>query len=290
MFERYTEKARRVIFFARYEASQFGSPYIETEHLLLGFIREDKTISHNVLSTAGVIAIRKAIEEHSVEWTKASASVDLPLSNESRRVLAYAAEEAERLSHKHIGTEHLLLGLLREKTCFAAQLLRDRGLTLEILRDHFAASSGMSTPSPNPNRKLFPSPKGFRGAKFDQAIEIHGAAWNADYIRARIQECRKFNWHWEKQEYRSKDIAVHRDTGAMSFDVTLVASSKELELVRQGWKKDYCIICFWELWEAKDDSLHGIGHTNGRDWMCTECYEKFMKDRNFFATNYPEMT
>ena len=190
MFERYTEKARRVIFFARYEASQFGSPYIETEHLLLGLIREDQTISHNVLSTAGVIAIRKAIEEHSVERTKASASVDLPLSNESRRVLCYAAEEAERLSHKHIGTEHLLLGLLREKTCFAAQLLRDRGLTLEILRDHFAASSGMSTPAPSPNRKLFPSPKGFRGAKFDQAIEIHGAAWNADYIRARIQECR----------------------------------------------------------------------------------------------------
>ena len=53
MFERYTEKARRVIFFARYEASQFGSPYIETEHLLLGLIREDKNISYKILSTGG---------------------------------------------------------------------------------------------------------------------------------------------------------------------------------------------------------------------------------------------
>src|SRR5207248_8987797 len=136
MFERYTEKARRVIFFARYEASQFGSPCIETEHLLLGLLREDKALANRFLrSSASVESIRKQIEAHTTLREKVSTSVDLPLSHECKRVLAYAAEEAERLNHKHIGTEHLLLGLLREEKCFAARLLNARGVTLEKVRE-----------------------------------------------------------------------------------------------------------------------------------------------------------
>src|SRR5215468_6217290 len=112
MFERYTEKARRVIFFARYEASQFGSPYIETEHLLLGLIREDKALTNRFLrSHAAVESIRKQIEGHTTVREKTAASVDLPLTDECKRALDFAAKEAEKLSHKHIGTEHLLLGL-----------------------------------------------------------------------------------------------------------------------------------------------------------------------------------
>src|SRR6266705_2213726 len=142
MFERYTEKARRVIFFARYEASQFGSPYIETEHLLLGLLREDKALTNRFLrSHASVESIRKQIEGHTTIREKVSTSVDLPLSNECKRVLAYAAEEAERLSHKHIGTEHLLLGLLREEKCFAAEILHERGLRLSTIREGLARSS-----------------------------------------------------------------------------------------------------------------------------------------------------
>ena len=141
MFERYTEKARRVIFFARYEASQFGSPYIETEHLLLGLIREDKALANRFLrSHAAVESIRKQIEAHTTVRDKVSTSVDLPLSHECRRVLAFAAEEAERLSHKHIGTEHLLLGLLREEKCFAAEILHERGLRLATIRDELSKS------------------------------------------------------------------------------------------------------------------------------------------------------
>jgi ATP-dependent Clp protease ATP-binding subunit ClpC len=139
MFERYTEKARRVIFFARYEASQFGSPYIETEHLLLGLLREDKALSNRFLrSHASVESIRKQIEGHTTAREKVSTSVDLPLTNESKRVLAYAGEEAERLAHNHIGTEHLLLGLLREEKCFAAQILTERGVELSRVREELA--------------------------------------------------------------------------------------------------------------------------------------------------------
>src|SRR5579864_4181447 len=147
MFERYTEKARRVIFFARYEASQFGSPYIETEHLLLGLLREDKALTNRFLRThASVESIRKQIEGHTTIREKVSTSVDLPLSNECKRVLAYAAEEAERLSDKHIGTEHLLLGLLREEKCFAAEILHERGLRLSTIREELARTRQEKAP------------------------------------------------------------------------------------------------------------------------------------------------
>ena len=148
MFERYTEKARRVIFFARYEASQFGSPYIETEHLLLGLLREDKALTNRFLrSHASVESIRKQIEQHTTIREKVSTSVDLPLSNECKRVLAYAAEEAERLSHKHIGTEHLLLGLLREEKCFAAEILTERGLRLPAIREELQRTTQEKAPA-----------------------------------------------------------------------------------------------------------------------------------------------
>src|ERR1700728_3457910 len=147
MFERYTEKARRVIFFARYEASQFGSPYIETEHLLLGLLREDKQLTNRFLRSHASVAIRKQIEAHTTIREKVSTSVDLPLSNECKRVLAYAAEEAERLGHKHIGTQHLLLGLLREEKCFAAEILQERGLKLAAIREELARVTQEKAPT-----------------------------------------------------------------------------------------------------------------------------------------------
>src|ERR1700684_3080445 len=151
MFERYTEKARRVIFFARYEASQFGSPYIETEHLLLGLLREDKQLANRFLrSHAAVDSIRKQIEGHTTVREKVSTSVDLPLSHECKRVLAYGAEEAERLNHKHIGTEHLLLGLLREEKCFAAEILHERGLRLSTIREELQRSQSEKVQTTRP--------------------------------------------------------------------------------------------------------------------------------------------
>jgi len=137
MFEKYTEKARRVIFFARYEASQFGSPTIETEHLLLGLIREDKNLTSRFSprTNASIDSIRKEIEGRALVRERVSTSVDLLFSDECKRVLNAAAEESERLSHKCIGTEHMLLGLLREEKSVAAEILRERGLRLSIIRE-----------------------------------------------------------------------------------------------------------------------------------------------------------
>jgi ATP-dependent Clp protease ATP-binding subunit ClpA len=141
MFELYTEEARRVIFFARAEASQFGSPYIETEHLLLGLLREDKAPANRFLRSHTVESIRKQIEERTTIRGNVSTSVYLPLSHECMRVLAYGAEEAKLLNHKHIGTEHVLLGLLCEEKCLAAEILYARGLRLSTIRKQLSPTT-----------------------------------------------------------------------------------------------------------------------------------------------------
>ncbi|MGA1369095.1 MAG: Clp protease N-terminal domain-containing protein, partial [Blastocatellia bacterium] len=149
MFERYTEKARRVIFFARYEASQFGASQIEAEHILLGLIREDKSLTNRFLHRAqvNIDAIRKEIEGRTVLRDRVSSTIDLPLSGEAKRVLAFSAEESTRLGHRHIGTEHLLLGLLREENSIAAEILYERGIRLSDIRQELMRQSSLERTS-----------------------------------------------------------------------------------------------------------------------------------------------
>jgi ATP-dependent Clp protease ATP-binding subunit ClpC len=137
MFERYTERARRVLFFARYEASQLGSVSIETEHLLLGLIREGKGLTSRVFQRAQIQleTVRREIEGRTVLREKVSTSVEIPFSAETKRVLQFAAEEADRLMHNYVGTEHLLLGLLREERSLAAAILMERGMRLSTVRE-----------------------------------------------------------------------------------------------------------------------------------------------------------
>jgi hypothetical protein len=276
VFERYTEKARRVIFFARYEASHYGSPYIDTEHVLLGLLRENRWLEL-LLPPGSKESIRNQIDARNIVREKMPTSVDLPLSNECKRVLAYAAEEAERLRHGHIGTEHLLLGLLREKKCFAAEILRERTLSLEKLREHFAKV---------PMGEVGAAP---RLPVREARIEIHGIHWHADTIRERVNVLRKSNWYWQKQPWKARDLAVGKD-GRLSFDVSLAEDAKSFELRQREWKTDQCPICFWALFESENQSQHNTGYTNGRDWVCIECYEKFLSGPDFFETSHPEIT
>jgi len=125
-----------------------GLLIIETEHLLLGLLREDKALTNRFLrSHASVESIRKQIEGHTTIREKVSTSVDLPLSNECKRVLAYAAEEAERLSHRHIGTEHLLLGLLREEKCLPRKFCTSVGYAIDHSGRTRAHQPGEGCPS-----------------------------------------------------------------------------------------------------------------------------------------------
>ena len=137
VFERYTERARRVIFFARYEASQLGAHSIQTEHLLLGLIREGKGLTQRLLNRGNVRMedVRRQLEGRCRYGDQVSTTVEMPLSPEVKRVLALAQDEAEQLGHSYTGTEHLLLGLLREDNATAAEVLRENGLSLPFLRE-----------------------------------------------------------------------------------------------------------------------------------------------------------
>jgi len=151
MFEKYTEKARRVVFFARYEASQYGSPFIETEHLLLGLLREDKALANKYLRTARESAdtIRTEVESKIVKRARTSTSVEVPLSQECKRILAAASSEAEGLNQKSVSTEHILLGILREEKSFAAELLSKRGIRLSTIREELTKAGGATPVSVN---------------------------------------------------------------------------------------------------------------------------------------------
>src|SRR5271165_4241146 len=139
MFERFTEKARRVIFFARYEASAYGSATIETGHLLLGLLREDAALATLVLRNRTFSEqIREEIEKRIERHEQIQSNVEIPLTKESKRVLTLTAEEAERLGHRDIDTAHLLLGLLRVEEGLAAQVLRGHGITAEVFRQEIA--------------------------------------------------------------------------------------------------------------------------------------------------------
>jgi ATP-dependent Clp protease ATP-binding subunit ClpC len=158
MFERYTEKARRVIFFARYEASQFGSPEIEPEHLLLGVIRQSGEMRQKLNGDS----LREAIGRLLPHLKQTSTSIDLPLSPSAKQALAYSAEEAERLSQDHIDVPHLVLGLLRQESG-ASRLIREAGCTLESLRKELAEAP--------PTER---TPGGASGARLHQMLSQAG--------------------------------------------------------------------------------------------------------------------
>jgi ATP-dependent Clp protease ATP-binding subunit ClpA len=119
-----------------------GSPRIEAEHLLLGLFREDKPLATHFLPAHGSLeSIRKQIEQHAPARERGATSVDLPMSQRCRRALTYAAEEADQLSHRLIGTDHFLLGLLRDEESFAAQTLHQFGISLDAVRQYAKAKS-----------------------------------------------------------------------------------------------------------------------------------------------------
>jgi hypothetical protein len=176
MFERFTEKARRVIFFARFEASQYGSPYIETEYLLLGLLREDPALlSRFVGSSTIAVDIRTEIERQIPRRERISTSVEMPLTDECKKVLTFAGEEADRLRHRHVGTEHLLVGMLRVEGSLAARLLRERGLKPEAIREELAKAPDYVSPKAlgEPRRRAIATLDSFlAGLKWHNSEEL----------------------------------------------------------------------------------------------------------------------
>jgi hypothetical protein len=172
MFERYTENARRVIFFARWEASQVGSPKIEPEHMLLGLLHDNQDLLVKLTSLpdpAG--ALRKSV--HLVPPAEMiSSSVELPLAPGSKVVLAKAHEESDALGHRHIGPEHLLLGLLADSESVAAEALQATGITPEGIRNLVGVGE-WATPMPKPTL-LEQLKKSIFECLDETFVEVHG--------------------------------------------------------------------------------------------------------------------
>src|SRR5438270_9840671 len=135
MWQRFTERARRVVFFAQEEAARLGENQVGTEHLLLGLVRENDSVAARILGRMGVPLgrIRSDVER---QLTKGEGNLgqDMQLTPRAKRVIDLAYEEARQLNNNYIGTEHLLLGLIREGDGLAARVLVKLGADLERTR------------------------------------------------------------------------------------------------------------------------------------------------------------
>jgi len=150
MFERYKEETRRAIFFSIWEARQASSAYIEPEHLLLSLTHEAGCKANQLFALAAHTDDFRNQLGLPLRAEQTPKSRDLPLSNSGKRVLAYTAEEAERLSSMPIGTEHLLLGLLREKKSAVAAALADAGVDLHSARNRIREDLGVPSVEQEP--------------------------------------------------------------------------------------------------------------------------------------------
>jgi len=149
MFNRFTERARKVIILAKEEARRFNHDYIGTEHILLGLIREGEGVAATVLQKLGVSLenIRLEIEKLVQPGPTTQIIGDIPFTPRAKKALELAAEEARSLGHNYIGTEHLLLGLIREGEGMASQVLLNLGLDLNTVRNEVMELLGSVLPN-----------------------------------------------------------------------------------------------------------------------------------------------
>ncbi|HXN17664.1 MAG TPA: Clp protease N-terminal domain-containing protein [Candidatus Binatus sp.] len=196
MFERYTQSARRAIFFASYEASNYGSPCIETEHLLLGVLRESKGC---IIWFPGQFNvgpdIRSEIEKRITRRDRIPTSSEFPLSDECKKVLKLAAETAERLAHLRIEPEHMLIGILRVEKSLAAQILIARGLKADPILERLAKDPDKrdyNSDAPSVLAILETFLSGLRSSNSEELLsffaenaqffDVAGKAWDRDEI------------------------------------------------------------------------------------------------------------
>jgi len=146
MFERFTDRARKVMALANQEAQRFNHEYIGTEHVLLGLVKEGSGVGANVLKALSVDLrkVRLEVEKLVKQGPEMVTMGKLPQTPRAKKVIEYAIEEARNLNHNYVGTEHLLLGLLREHDGVAAQVLRNLGLKLEEVREEVLNLLGAS--------------------------------------------------------------------------------------------------------------------------------------------------
>jgi ATP-dependent Clp protease ATP-binding subunit ClpA len=183
MFERFSDRARKVMALANQEAHRFNHEYIGTEHILLGLIKEGSGIAAHVLKTCEVDirTIRSEVERLLILGPDGPMMSRLPMTPRARRVIEFAIEEARLLNHPYVGTEHLLLGLLREHDGIGAKVLAFFGLELEPIRDRVrdalaGAPAESAAGQPLAPRRRSAEPTAALQRVFDRTLELSKSA------------------------------------------------------------------------------------------------------------------
>jgi ATP-dependent Clp protease ATP-binding subunit ClpC len=173
MFERFTDRARKVMALANQEAQRFNHEYIGTEHILLGLVKEGSGVGANVLKNLDVDLrkVRLEVEKLVKSGPDMVTMGKLPQTPRAKKVIEYAIEEARNLNHNYVGTEHLLLGLLREQDGVAAQVLMNLGLKLDEVREEVLNLLGAGVDSEEPSS---PMPEGRKGKSKTPALDSFG--------------------------------------------------------------------------------------------------------------------
>src|SRR5579864_8875143 len=182
MWQRFTERARKVVFYAQEEAGRLGENYVSTEHLLLGLVRENDSVAARILDRMGVSLgrIRSEIERQ-VTRGDGRLGQDMQLTPRAKRVIDLAYDEARQLSNNYIGTEHLLLGLIREGEGLAGRVLAKLGVDLERSRREVMAlqdnDSGM------PPRRAVKESQINNGSMSHPHQSVHSDAFAAEFVK-----------------------------------------------------------------------------------------------------------
>src|SRR6187401_511368 len=173
MFERFTDRARKVMALANQEAQRFNHEYIGTEHILLGLVKEGSGVGANVLKNLDVDLrkVRLEVEKLVKSGPDMVTMGKLPQTPRAKKVIEYAIEEARNLNHNYVGTEHLLLGLLREHDGVAAQVLMNLGLKLEEVREEVLNLLGAGVESEEPQAQ---EKQGSKGKSKTPALDSFG--------------------------------------------------------------------------------------------------------------------
>ncbi len=188
MWQKFTERARRVILLGQEEAGKMGSGHVGTEHLLLGLVSESEGVASQVLQKMGVSLskVREQINDEAETGEGESTGSEPKLTPKAKRVLELAADEARRMRHNYIGTEHLLLALLREKDGLAAKVLRKMGLNLDKVRTQVMEYLGTDPAETPAGSSGSPSDKSKTGRSTTPALDSFGRDINQLAIEGKL--------------------------------------------------------------------------------------------------------
>ena len=212
MYERFTDRARKVMQLANQEARRFNHEYIGTEHILLGLVKEGSGVAANVLKNLDIDLrkIRLEVEKIVQAGPDMVTNGKLPQTARAKKVIEYSIEEARNLNHNYVGTEHLLLGLLREQEGVAAQVLMNLGLMLEDVREEVRNLLGMNTDMGGPGSRRTDNPSNQDSdadRPFNQNLEQALSRIPEEVIRV----LKEINDHLEKLNQEKEQAVSEQD-------------------------------------------------------------------------------